>query len=83
MIVNCRVYEDGHRCPGEYTPETAARACHDNGAFVWLGLYEPTPEEFESVRREFGPPRVGRGGRDQSAPETQARTLRRFAVSGA
>ena len=53
MIVNCRVYEDGYRCPGEYTPETAAQATRDNGAFVWLGLYEPTPEEFESVRREF------------------------------
>src|SRR5688500_13985748 len=53
MIVNCRVYEDGYRCPGEYTPETAARACHHNGAFVWIGLYEPTPDEFESVRREF------------------------------
>jgi len=54
MIVNCRVYEDGYCCPGEYTIETAARASHDNGAFVWLGLYEPTPDEFESVRREFG-----------------------------
>src|SRR5918992_818432 len=53
MIVNCRVYEDGCRCPGEYTPESAARASRDNGAFVWIGLYEPTPDEFESVRREF------------------------------
>ena len=54
MIVNCGVYEDGCRCPGEFTPETAAQARHDNDAFVWIGLYEPTPEEFESVRREFG-----------------------------
>jgi magnesium transporter len=53
MIVNCRVYEDGRRCPGEFTPETAAQASRDIDAFVWIGLYEPTPDEFESVRREF------------------------------
>jgi magnesium transporter len=53
MIVNCRVYEDGRRCPGEFTPETAAQSSRDIDAFVWIGLYEPTPDEFESVRREF------------------------------
>src|SRR5918992_5736713 len=54
MIVNCRVYEDGCRCPGEYTPETAARASRRDGSFAWIGLHEPTEDEFESVRKEFG-----------------------------
>ncbi len=32
----------------------ASRACGRDDAFVWLGLFEPSPEEFDSVRREFG-----------------------------
>ena len=28
-------------------------ACQRDGAFVWLGLHEPTPDELDSVRREF------------------------------
>jgi magnesium transporter len=26
---------------------------HEPGKFVWIGLYEPTEEEFDSLRREF------------------------------
>jgi magnesium transporter len=28
-------------------------ACREPGAFTWIGLYEPTEEEFDSIRREF------------------------------
>ena len=28
-------------------------ACREPGAFVWIGLYEPTEDEFDSIRREF------------------------------
>lgn len=40
---------------GEMTPEEACRARGGAGpdAFVWIGLYEPTEDEFESVRRAF------------------------------
>jgi magnesium transporter len=54
MIVDCAVYEEGRRLAGEHSLRDAVRACEDNDAFVWLGLYEPTPEELDSVRREFG-----------------------------
>jgi magnesium transporter len=54
MIVDCAVYEEGRRLAGERSLRDAVRACEDNDAFVWLGLYEPTPEELDSVRREFG-----------------------------
>ena len=53
MIVDCAVYKQGRRLPGEFTPEAALRVSRDEDAFVWIGLHEPTPEEFEVVRREF------------------------------
>ena len=58
MIVDCAVYEDGERRAGELDLHEAYEAgCHHNGdghgRFVWIGLKEPTEEEFDSVRREF------------------------------
>jgi magnesium transporter len=52
MIVDVAIYVDGHRktsCPldGVY------RSCRDQGGFAWVGLYEPTEEEFVSVTGEF------------------------------
>jgi magnesium transporter len=32
----------------------ASQACHEDGAFVWLGLFEPSPQELDAVSREFG-----------------------------
>ena len=46
MIVDRAVYEQGQRLDG------AAERPGDGG-FVWIGLYEPTHEEFDSLRREF------------------------------
>jgi magnesium transporter len=54
MIVDCAVYEDGRRRAGDLPLEDAFEAGRDKDAFVWIGLHEPTPEEFESVRLEFG-----------------------------
>jgi magnesium transporter len=54
MIVDCAVYEDGERRAGNLDVEAAAEAaCDDNPGFVWLGVHEPTAEEFDAVRREF------------------------------
>jgi magnesium transporter len=53
MIVDCAVYREGKRLPGELTPEAASKLRGDPDAFVWIGLYEPTPEEFDVVRSEF------------------------------
>ncbi len=39
--------------PGNFTPEAAFRKSRDDDAFVWVGLHEPTRDEFEEVRREF------------------------------
>src|SRR5262245_1182849 len=52
-IVDCAVYEDGIRQPGELAVEDAFEALRGKDSFVWIGLLEPTEEEFDSVRREF------------------------------
>jgi magnesium transporter len=53
MIVDCAVYEDGCRCEGDLALTEAGEAAHRDGSFVWLGMYEPSEEEFDAVRREF------------------------------
>ena len=54
MIVDCALYENGERRAGDLDVADAARAaCDDTPGFVWLGVYEPTAEEFDAVRREF------------------------------
>ena len=51
MIVDCAVYEAGER--SDVSLEQAHSAYERDGAFVWVGLHEPTPEEVDAVSREF------------------------------
>lgn len=53
MIVDCALYEDGHRVEGMLPLDEVPAACRRPNAFVWLGLYEPTEEEFAAVNRAF------------------------------
>src|SRR4051794_41260963 len=55
MIVDCAVYEDGRRKEGDLELHDAFEAARSaNGsAFVWIGLRDPTSEEFDAVAREF------------------------------
>jgi magnesium transporter len=53
MIVDCAVYEGGRRRDGAVPVHEAMEACRRPGAFTWIGLYEPTEQEFDSIRREF------------------------------
>jgi magnesium transporter len=53
MIIDCAVYQNGKRRPGELALDEAYEAGCQEDAFVWIGLYEPDEAEFESVRREF------------------------------
>jgi magnesium transporter len=53
VIVDCAVYEGGRRRDGEVDLEHAYRACRHDGSFAWIGLVEPSDEEFESLAREF------------------------------
>lgn len=54
MIVDCAHYRDGHRQhEGAMPLERAAARCRQGG-FVWLGVFEPGPEELDRVREIFG-----------------------------
>jgi magnesium transporter len=52
-IVDLAVYHDGKR-DSDVSLDQAFEACRAPGTLVWIGLHEPTDEEFDSVRREFG-----------------------------
>jgi magnesium transporter len=53
VIVDCAIYENGVRRDGKVELAHAYDERHEPGKFVWIGLYEPTEAEFDSLRREF------------------------------
>ncbi|AZM78604.1 magnesium/cobalt transporter CorA [Streptomyces sp. KPB2] len=53
VIVDCAIYRDGHRTDGPDDLSDALGAARGAGGFVWIGLHEPTAEEFDLVSQEF------------------------------
>jgi magnesium transporter len=53
VIVDKALYENGLRRPGELDLEQMYEACRSPECFAWIGLFAPTEDEFDSVRREF------------------------------
>ncbi|CAL9628881.1 Cobalt_magnesium transport protein CorA [Streptomyces sp. enrichment culture] len=53
VIVDCAIYRDGHRTDGPDDLSDALGAARGAGGFVWIGLHEPTEEEFDLVSEEF------------------------------
>jgi magnesium transporter len=53
VIVDMALYENGVRRPGDVDLEQAYEGCRAPECFAWIGLFEPTEDEFDSVRREF------------------------------
>jgi len=54
MIVDCAAYREGRRVPTQLRIADAGKAAAEPGTFVWIGLYEPTTQEFDEVRSVFG-----------------------------
>jgi magnesium transporter len=54
VIVDCAHYREGRRQDATtmHLDEAADRCTQ--GGFVWLGLFEPSPEELAQVREKFG-----------------------------
>jgi magnesium transporter len=54
MILDCAHYRNGHRQDAGAIPVEEAAARCKLGGFVWLGMFEPRPDELEQVQRSFG-----------------------------
>ncbi|MCT9107254.1 magnesium/cobalt transporter CorA [Streptomyces mirabilis] len=55
MIVDCAIYHHGRRTEGpEDLSDALDLARAEGDAFIWIGLYEPTEQEFDLVTEEFG-----------------------------
>jgi magnesium transporter len=54
VIIDCAVYTNGRRRDGELPLAEALEAASEPDSFVWIGLHEPSTDEFEAVREEFG-----------------------------
>ncbi|MFF9487315.1 MULTISPECIES: magnesium/cobalt transporter CorA [unclassified Streptomyces] len=54
MIVDCAIYREGHRSEGPQDFSDALDEARSAGGFVWIGLHEPTADEFDLVTQEFG-----------------------------
>jgi magnesium transporter len=52
-IVDLAVYRDGKR-EDDVSLDHAFEACRAPDTLVWIGLHEPSEDEFDAVRREFG-----------------------------
>jgi magnesium/cobalt transport protein CorA len=55
VIVDCAIYHDGYRedVPGDISDALDA-ARRRGGGFLWIGLHEPTQDEFDLVKDELG-----------------------------
>ena len=54
MIIDCAHYKDGVRRDEGAVALQEAAARTTQGGFVWLGLFEPEPEELAQVSETFG-----------------------------
>ncbi|MFJ5806288.1 magnesium and cobalt transport protein CorA [Streptomyces sp. NPDC093093] len=54
-VVDCALYEDGQRIPGQVNlGKVLDRIDPEAGRFAWIGLYEPTEEQLQEVAEAFG-----------------------------
>ena len=53
MIVNCARYDQGCRREGDLSLAQAAEAARETGSFVWVGIAEPSAEEFDALAEQF------------------------------
>ena len=52
MLVNCAAYQDGKKL-GEIAVEDISEYLRRRDCFVWVALFQPTPEELDQMALEF------------------------------
>jgi magnesium transporter len=53
-LVDCAVYAQGHRLPGDVDLRRAPAVAERADGFVWLGVHDPSPADFAQVAEVFG-----------------------------
>jgi magnesium transporter len=54
-VVDCAVYVDGKRLPGQLTPADAINGVRTRGeGFVWIGLFEPNARQLAELADDYG-----------------------------
>jgi magnesium transporter len=53
MLVNCAAYQQGHKL-ADIPREDISEYLKKPETFVWVALKDPTPDELEEMREEFG-----------------------------
>ena len=53
-VVDCAVYRGGRRVRDQLAPREAMARVREEGGFAWIGLHEPSEEEFAGIAQEFG-----------------------------
>lgn len=53
MIIDAALYKAGHRLPSPFDLEGAADIARAEDTFCWIGLFEPTDDEFADVAHRF------------------------------
>jgi magnesium transporter len=53
MLVNCAAYQDGKKL-GDIPSSEISDYVGRPECFVWVALFEPTPEELDAMQEEFG-----------------------------
>jgi len=53
-VVGCAVYVDGKRSEDAVDADSASDVAADLGGFVWLGLHEPSAEDFTEIAVRYG-----------------------------
>src|SRR5258706_1462854 len=81
MFINCVAYEGGKKLADIPTSEIHSFVCRPE-CFVWVALFEPTPEELDAMHKEFDLPDLAvedaRNGHQRPKVEEYGDTL--FAV---
>ena len=53
MLINCVAYQEGRKL-ADIQPQEIHEYVRRPECFIWVALYEPAPEELETMQREFG-----------------------------
>ena len=73
VIVDCADLRGaGGGATATWSSSTRTTSATQPGTFVWIGLYEPTEEEFDSLPTRVRPAPAGGGGRDPRPPAARS-----------